>query len=101
MGRQRRSASSTKWDNLVSKVEKFFFPNFLNYTPKGLDVAVLIGNVGIFHVQPKSHFPGHLLPLSFIFPNTLSGFFIKFINTVVLNIFLVLESQLFFYLYFD
>ena len=47
----------------VSFIEESFFVEGLEQVPKGFDVAVVVGDVGVLHVDPVAHLLREVFPL--------------------------------------
>ena len=46
----------------ISLVEQALIEKLFQHPPQRLDIFVFVGDVGVFHVHPISHFAGELLP---------------------------------------
>jgi len=99
--RERGSAARAVGHDLVALVEKALVGDLLQAPPDGLDVAVLVGDVGIFHVQPEADALGHLFPLALVLPDGLLALLDERLDAVGLDLLLAVEPQLLFDLELD
>ena len=69
MAGQRRPAARAVRHDFVAVIDQAFVPERLQRPPFRLDVVVVIGDVGIFHVGPVTDAVRHDLPLGEVFPD--------------------------------
>ena len=51
----------------ITFVQIAFFVEFLKQIPQGLDILVIVGNIGVFEVHPIAHLLGEVRPLRRVF----------------------------------
>ena len=64
MGAQARDAARAVGRHLVAFVDETLVPEALEHPPRRLDVRVVVGHVGVGHVEPDAGALGHRLPLA-------------------------------------
>ena len=90
---QRRAAARAVGDDLVSLIEQALFPDLLQRPPFGLDVVVVIGNIGILHVRPEGDAVGHLLPLGLILPDRFFALLDERLHAVSLDLLFSVQAE--------
>ena len=98
---KRRSAARAIRHDLMTFVQKPFFPDLFQSPPDRFDVFVIVSNVRVFHVSPVSDPFRHLFPFALIFPYALFAFLDKRFNAVFFYILLTVHSQKFFHFQLD
>ena len=66
--RKRSTTSGTIGNNLESFIKKLLLPDFLQCPPLRLNIIILISNIGVLHISPKTNGIGEILPHALIFP---------------------------------
>ena len=59
---ERRAAAGAIGDDLEALVEQSLVPDLAEGPPFGFDIAVFIGHIGVFHVDPVADGAGEVLP---------------------------------------
>ena len=95
---QRGAAARAVGHDLVTLVQKPHVGNLLQAPPYALDVFVVIGDVGVFHVRPVADAVGHALPFTLIFPYGFLALFDERLDAVLLDLLLAVQTQQFFHL---
>ena len=72
--------------------------DLLERPPFGLDVVVLIGDVGVLHVRPIPDAIGEAFPFALILPNALLALLDEFLDAIRLDLFLAVQAELLFHL---
>jgi hypothetical protein len=98
---QRRAAARAIGDHLVPAVEKAPVGHLPDAPPHAFDVAVMVGNIGVFHVQPVGNALGHVLPFAQIFPDALLALQDEGLDAVGFDIRLAGQPQRLFHLQLD
>ncbi len=96
MGGEGGAAAGAVGDYLVALVQKALFVDGLQRPPLGLDIVVIIGDVGVIHVCPEAHAVGHDLPLALVLPYGFLALLNEGNNAVLLYLLLSVKAQLFF-----
>ena len=100
MGRKRGSAARAVWHDLKALIQELFVPDLLQSPPFGFNKVIMIGYVRIIHIGPETNRTGEILPHPFIFPDTFLTLGDKRIQTILLNLFLTIQSQQLFHFQF-
>ena len=95
---ERGAAARAVGDDLVALVKQTLFVDLFERPPFGLDVVVLIGDVGVVHIRPVAHAVAHLLPLGLIFPDGLLALLDERLHAVLFDLFLAVKAEEFFHL---
>ena len=66
---QGGAAAGAVGRDLVAQIQQALFINLLQAPPFGLDIIVLVGDVGMLHIRPVADPVGHFLPLVLILPD--------------------------------
>ena len=74
--------------------------NFFKRPPLRFDIVVVIGHVGVFHVDPVTYALAHLLPFVLILENGFLALIVKRLNPVSFDLFFAVETELFFHFEF-
>ena len=93
LGRQRRSTAGAVRHDLKSLVEKPLLPDLLQRPPLRLDILIVIGNVRMLHIRPETNGSGEILPHALVFPDTLLTFINKWLQAVLLDLILAVQTQ--------
>ena len=101
VARESGAAARAVGDDLVALVEETLFVDRLERPPDGLDIVVVIGDVGVLHVRPVADGVAHGLPLALIFPNGFLAFFNERKDAVFLDLLLAVEAEALFDLQLD
>src|SRR5262245_54216988 len=101
MRRKRRTEAGAVKLNFEALVDQPFLEVSVQSPPDRLDVVVLARDVWMVHVDPIPHAPRELFPHIFVFENGLAAFGIEFGDTILLDLSLVLEAELFLDFYFN
>ena len=101
MGRKRRTAGWAIRHHLKALVKKFFLPYLFKSPPLGLDIIIVIGDIGIIHICPESYLVGEFLPHAFIFPDRFLALCNKGFKAVFFYAFLPLYADFLFHLKFN
>ena len=94
MGGEGGAAAGAVGHDLVALIEESLVVDGLESPPLGLDVAVVIGHVGVVHVHPVAHPVGHVRPLGGIFPYGLLAALDEGLHAVLLDLLLAVQAQL-------
>ena len=97
VARQRRSAARAVRNDFKAFIQKTFFPDFFERPPFGFYKVVIIGNIRILHIRPKSDRIGKLFPHSLIFPDAFLAFFYKRFQSVCFNLIFSVKPELLFH----
>ncbi|MPN06937.1 hypothetical protein SDC9_154194 [bioreactor metagenome] len=97
MARQRRAAARAIGNDLVPLVEQTLLVDGLQRPPDALDVVILIGDVGVFHIRPETDAVGHGFPFGLVFPDRLFAFLDERLDAVGFNLLLAVEAELLFH----
>ena len=95
---ERGAAAGAVGHDLEALVEQAFFPDLLQAPPLGLDIVVLVGDVGVLHIRPEAHTIGHFLPLVLILPHALFALGDEGLDAVGLDLWLAVQAQQLFHL---
>ena len=90
---ERRAAARAVRNDLVSLIKKSFFIDFAERPPHGLDVIVLVGDVGVLHIRPKTDDVGELLPHRLIRPDRFAAFLDERLDAVFFDLFLAVDAD--------
>ena len=80
--------------NGVALVEQPFVIDGFKQIPKSLDVAVVVGDVGVVHIHPIAHFGGQVAPLGGVFHNLRTAGAVVVVNADFLADILFGDAQL-------
>ena len=95
---KRGAAAGAVGHDLEALVEQALFPDLLQAPPFGLDIVVLIGDVGVLHIRPEGHAVGHFLPLVLVLPHALFALGDEGLDAVGLDLRLAVQAQQLFHL---
>ena len=101
VGGQRGSAARAVGNDLKALVEQILLPNLLQRPPFGLDIIVVVGNVGVLHIRPEADSAGEILPHALVFPNAFLTLGDKGIDTVGFDLLLAVQAKKLLYLQFN
>ena len=87
MGGQRRTAARAIGHHLEALIQKALIPDLLQCPPFGLDIIILIGDIGVIHVRPETDGPGEILPHPLILPDGFLTLLDKGLDPVLLDLF--------------
>ena len=93
---KRCSAARAVRNYLEALIQKILVPDLLQCPPFGLNIIIIIGNIGMIHVCPEADLTGELLPHSLIFPHRLLALFDKRLDAVCFNLILAFDSDFLF-----
>ena len=93
MAGQRRAAAGAVGDHLVPAVQEALVGDLPEAPPHGFYIVVMVGDIGILHVQPVGHLLGHVLPLAQILPNALFAGLNKGLHAIGLYPLLAFQAQ--------
>ena len=92
---QRRAAARAVGNDLKSLVEQSLVPDLFQSPPLGLDEAVVICHIRVFHVSPEADRAGEILPHPFVLPHALFTFVDERLQTILFDLILSVQSQCF------
>ena len=95
VGAEAGYAPGTVWSAPHGLVEQVLVPERLQHPPTGLDIVIVQGDVGVFHVDPVADAVGHGLPLFDIAEDALPALLVELFDTVFFDIPFAFEAQLF------
>ena len=101
MAGQRGAAAGAVGHDLIALVEQALVEDGLERPPLGLDIVVVVGDVGVLHVRPEADAFGHILPHTLVFPDGFLALFDERLDTVGLDLILAVQTQLLFNLQLD
>ena len=87
------AAAGAVGSDLVAEVEQTLFVDLLEAPPLGLDIIILIGDVGIFHISPEANAVGHLLPLVLVLPDALLALLDEGFDAVSFDLGLAVQTE--------
>ena len=93
VGGQRRAAARAVGHDLVALVEQALVRDGLQRPPDGLDVVVVVGDVGMLHVRPVADAVAHLLPLGLVLPDGLLALLDEGLDAVAFDLGLAVDAQ--------
>ena len=93
VGGQRRAAARAVGHDLVALVEQALVRDGLQRPPDGLDVVVVVGDVGMLHVRPVADAVAHLLPLGLVLPDGFLALLDEGLDAVLLDLGLAVDAQ--------
>ena len=93
MRRKRRAAARAVRHDLVPLVEQAALPDLLERPPFRLDEIVLIGDVRMFHIRPKTDDVGELLPHALVLPDRFAALLDERLHAVLLDLILAVEPE--------
>ncbi len=94
MGGEGRSAGRAVRNDLESLIKKPLLPDLLQCPPLGLNIVIIIGDIGVLHVGPEANLIGELLPHPLVFPHGLLALLDEGFDPVLLDLILSLDSDL-------
>ncbi len=65
---KRSAAARAVRNNLEAFVEKALVPDGLQSPPLGLNIIIIVSDIGMLHVSPEADLSGELLPHALVFP---------------------------------
>ena len=95
-----RQACSCGWRirlDGVAFIEKVLLVELLQKPPKCLDVLVVIGDVGVFHIDPVTHFVAKVGPLAGVHHHVLAALLVVLLDADALSDIFLRDAKLFFY----
>ena len=95
---KRGAAAGAVGHDLEALVEQALFPDLLEAPPFGLDIVILVGDVGVLHIRPEGHAVGHFLPLVLVLPHALFALGDEGLDAVGLDLRLAVQAQQLFHL---
>ena len=98
---QGGAAAGAVRHDLVALVQHALLVDLLQAPPFGLDIVVVIGDVGMLHVDPVAHLVAHLLPFMQVFPYAFLAFRDKGLDAVFLDLGLSVQPQALLHLQLD
>ena len=93
MRAERRAAAGAIGDYLEALIDEPLVENALERPPDGLDILVVIGDIGLVHVHPIAHALGHAFPFVLVFPDAFLAFFDEGLDAVFLYLLLAVYAQ--------
>ena len=94
---QSGAAAGAVGRDLVAQIQQTLFVNFLQAPPLGLDIIVLVGDVGMLHVRPVADPVRHFFPFMLVFPDAFLALLDEGLDTVGLDLRLAVQTQLLFH----
>ncbi len=101
MAGQGSPAAGAIRHHLVALINQILVPDLPQGPPDRFDIVILIGDIGVVHIGPKTDPFRHLLPFTLIFPDRFFAFLDKGFHTKGLDLFLAIQTQPFFDFQFD
>ncbi len=92
-GRESRAALCPPPDDLVALVEQAAVEEGLERPPDALDVALVIGDVGLVEVDPEAEAAGERLPLLCIAKDGFEAFAVELLDAVLLDLVLAMDAE--------
>ena len=80
--------------DLVAFVDEALVPEPLEHPPRRLDVGVVVGDVGVLHVQPDAGAVGHGLPLADVAEDALAAAAVELLDAELLDLLLAGDAEL-------
>ena len=80
-------------NDLEALVEQALFPDLLQSPPLGLDVVVIVGDIGVVHVRPEADDAGEILPHALVLPDALLALLDEGLDAVSLDLVLALDAD--------
>ena len=93
MAGERGAAARAVGHDLVALVEQALLVDLLEAPPLGLDVVVVVGDIGVLHVRPVADALAHLLPLGLVLPDGLLALLDERLDAVLLDLRLAIEAE--------
>ena len=94
---QGGAAAGAVGGDLVAQIQQALFVDLFQAPPFGLDIIVLIGDVGMLHVRPIADPVGHFFPLMLVFPDAFLTLLDEGLDAVGLDLGLAVQAQLLFH----
>ena len=94
---QGGAAAGAVGRDLVAQIQQTLFINFLQAPPLGLDIIVLVGDIGMLHIRPVADPVRHFFPFMLVFPDAFLALLDEGLNTVGLDLRLAVQPQLLFH----
>ena len=91
---EARDAARAVGRDLVALVDEALVPQALEHPPRRLDVRVLVGHVGVGHVEPDARALGHGLPLADVAEDALTAAAVELLDTELLDLLLTGDAEL-------
>ena len=98
---QRRAAARAVGHDLVALVEQVLLPDLLERPPDRLDVLVVVGHIGVVHVDPEADPLGEPGELVHVLEHRLAAALVELRHAVGLDVVLRLDAQLALHLELD
>ena len=98
MAGQRRPASRAIGHDFKALVKQALFPNVFQRPPLGFNVGVIISDIRVLHIRPKTNRVRKILPHALVFPNALLTPLDERLQAVFLDLFLAVQPQELFHL---
>ena len=98
---QRRAATGAIGNYLVTLIEKPLLVHLLERPPLGLYILVIVGDVGVVHIDPVADAVAHLFPLALVLPYRLLTLLDERLYAVALYLGLAVYAERLFDLEFD
>ena len=101
MAGQRGAATGAIGNDLKALVQQLLVPDLAQGPPLGLNVIVVIGDVGIVHIHPEANGAGEAFPHALVLPDALFTLLDERLQTVFLDLLLAVQTQLLLHLQLD
>ena len=101
MGAEGGAAAGAVGCYPVALVDQALVPERLYDPPEGLNVGVVKGDVGVFHVQPEADSLGEFLPALEVAQDAFTAANVELIDPELLDLGLIIEAQFLLYLQLD
>ena len=98
MAGKRGAAAGAVRHDLKALIQKPAVVNALERPPFTFDIIVIVGDIGVVHIRPKTHRPGEILPHALILPHAFLAVRNKGLQPVLLYLVLAVQTQLLFHL---
>ena len=85
----------------VTLVKKVLLVELLEQPPKGFDIFVVVGDVGVFHIHPIAHPVAQVGPLAGVHHYVFAAFLVVLLNADALSDVFLRDAKLFFYAKFN
>ena len=101
VGAEARDATGAVGRHLVALVDKALVPEALEHPPCRFDIGVVVGDVGVLHVQPDAGAVGHGLPFADVAEDALAAAAVELFDAELLDLLLAGDAELFLNLQLD
>ena len=100
MAGKRGAAARAIRHHLVTFIEQAAVEDLLERPPHGLDVAIVVGDIGVVHIGPEAHALAHALPFALVFPHALFALGDERFHAILLDLILAVQAERLFHFQF-